>query len=157
MNDCPNLLSYGATFRMGVLIPNYPQEVVSKMNGGKTGNGTPIGTLNGIFYVNTGNGIASSTPNCTSNVFQILNDIQKSQRAVQCQYNSSTITTVPKMATTFRTTTPYALMMTKVTAKQADSVHVMHSLCKTLHSVDLQHPVHMSISHHLRFSNPQNC
>ena len=45
-NDCPNLLSYGATFRMGVLLPNYPQEIVvkvdnvpyfSKMNGGKTG------------------------------------------------------------------------------------------------------------------------
>ena len=25
-NDCPNLLSYGATFRMGVLLPNYPEE-----------------------------------------------------------------------------------------------------------------------------------
>ena len=25
-NDCPNLLSYGATFRMGVLFPNYPEE-----------------------------------------------------------------------------------------------------------------------------------
>ena len=24
VNDCPNLLSYGATFRMGVLLPNYP-------------------------------------------------------------------------------------------------------------------------------------
>ena len=24
-NDCPNLLSYGATFRMGVLLPNYPR------------------------------------------------------------------------------------------------------------------------------------
>ena len=27
-NDCPNLLSYGATFRMGVLLPNYPEENV---------------------------------------------------------------------------------------------------------------------------------
>ena len=26
VNDCPNLLSYGATFRMGVLLPNYPEE-----------------------------------------------------------------------------------------------------------------------------------
>ena len=25
-NDCPNLLSYDATFRMGVLFPNYPEE-----------------------------------------------------------------------------------------------------------------------------------
>ena len=29
-NDCPNLLSHGATFRMGVLFPNYPQENVVK-------------------------------------------------------------------------------------------------------------------------------
>ena len=29
-NDCPNLLSYGATFRMGVLLPNYPQDIVVK-------------------------------------------------------------------------------------------------------------------------------
>ena len=27
-NDCPNLLSYGATFGMGVLPPNYPEENV---------------------------------------------------------------------------------------------------------------------------------
>ena len=64
VNDCPNLLSYCATFRMGVLLPNYPQEIVvkgdnvphfSKMNGGKTGNGTLNGTSNsmsnGISYV----------------------------------------------------------------------------------------------------------
>ena len=25
-NDCPNLLSHGATFRMGILLPNYPKE-----------------------------------------------------------------------------------------------------------------------------------
>ena len=42
-NDCPNLLSCGATFRMGVLLPNYLQEIVvkgenfSKMSGGKQG------------------------------------------------------------------------------------------------------------------------
>ena len=29
-NDCPNLLSHGATFRMGVLKPNYPKENVVK-------------------------------------------------------------------------------------------------------------------------------
>ena len=27
-NDCPNLLSHGATFRMGVLLPNYTQDIV---------------------------------------------------------------------------------------------------------------------------------
>ena len=73
-NDCQNLLSYGATFRIGVLLPNYPQEIVlkgdnvphfSKMNGGKTGNSTPkstsISMSNGMSYVNTGNGTTSST------------------------------------------------------------------------------------------------
>ena len=30
-NDCPNLLSHVATFRMGVLLPNYPEENVVKM------------------------------------------------------------------------------------------------------------------------------
>ena len=33
-NDCPNLLSHGATFRMGVLLPNYTEENVAK---GETG------------------------------------------------------------------------------------------------------------------------
>ena len=41
-NDCPSLLSHGATFRMGVIIPNYPKDMtvervnvphVSKMSG----------------------------------------------------------------------------------------------------------------------------
>ena len=27
-NDCPNLLSHEATFRMGVLLPNYPKSMV---------------------------------------------------------------------------------------------------------------------------------
>ena len=29
-NDCPNILSHGATFRMGVLVPNYPEEDMVK-------------------------------------------------------------------------------------------------------------------------------
>ena len=29
-NDCPNVLSHGETFRMGVLLPNYPEENVVK-------------------------------------------------------------------------------------------------------------------------------
>ena len=60
-NDCPNLLIHCATCRMGVLLPNYPKDIVvkgenvphfSKMSGGKMRNGT-------------------------SNVFQILDDMWK--------------------------------------------------------------------------------
>ena len=55
-NDCPNLLSYGATFRMGVQLPNYPEEnVVREEN-------VPN------FKINTSEG-------ASSNVFQILQDL----------------------------------------------------------------------------------
>ena len=57
VNDCPNLLSYGATFMMGVWLPNYPEENIVK--GENVSN----------FKMNTG------TSDGTSNVFQILQDL----------------------------------------------------------------------------------
>ena len=118
VNDCPNLLSYGATFRMGVLLPKYPEENVvigdrahfSRMNRGKTGNGTPHSTASG-----------------TSNVFQILNDIWKRQRAVQCQYNSCTMAIALEMPTSFRTNTPSTSAMQHVQYQYNSS---------TMHNVD---------------------
>ena len=80
-NDCPNLLSYGATFRMGVLLPNYPEENIVE------GENVPN------FKVNTG------SSDGTSNVFQILQDIWLKQ--YQHQYNSNT---VPNTSKTFHTT-----------------------------------------------------
>ena len=58
-NDCPNLLSHGATFRMGVLKPNYPKENVVK--------GDEVPNFK----------IGKTT--CTSNVFQILQDLRLKQ------------------------------------------------------------------------------
>ena len=51
-NDCPNILSHGVTFRMGVLVPNHPEENVVKQGDKETG---------------------------TSNVFQILQDLRLKQ------------------------------------------------------------------------------
>ena len=51
-NDCPNILSHGAIFRMGVLVPNYPEENVVKQGDQETG---------------------------TANVFQILQDLRIKQ------------------------------------------------------------------------------
>ena len=82
-------------------MPNF-----SKLNRGKTGNGTSHSTQNGISNASTGNGTLSGTVNSTSNIFQIMNDIQKIQRAIQCQYKPSTVLTTPEMETSFRTTTP---------------------------------------------------
>ena len=63
-NDCPNLLSHGATFWMGVLFPNYPEEnVVKGENVSNFKFGTSAGTSTGT----------------SSNVFHILQDLQLKQ------------------------------------------------------------------------------
>ena len=51
-NDCPNILSHGAIFRMGILVPNYPEENMVKSRDMETG---------------------------TSNVFQVLQDLRMKQ------------------------------------------------------------------------------
>ena len=51
-NDCPNILSHGAIFRMGILVPNYPEENMIKLRDMETG---------------------------TSNVLQVLQDLRMKQ------------------------------------------------------------------------------
>ena len=51
-NDCPNILSHGAIFRMGILVLNYPEENVVKLGDKGTG---------------------------ISNVFQVLQDLRMKQ------------------------------------------------------------------------------
>ena len=51
-NDCPNILSHGAIFRMGILVPNYLKENMVKLGDMETG---------------------------TSNVFQVLQDLRMKQ------------------------------------------------------------------------------
>ena len=60
-NDCPNLLSHGATFRMGVLVPNYPEENVVMSACGEN-----------VPNYSTSTGTSTGT---SSNVFQILQDL----------------------------------------------------------------------------------
>ena len=71
-NDCPNILSHGAIFRMGILVPNYPEENVVKLGDKETG---------------------------TSNVFQILQDLQMKQ------YQGNSEPRVHQPSTTFTTST----------------------------------------------------
>ena len=51
-NDCPNILSHGAIFRMGILVPNYPEKNMVNARDMETG---------------------------TSNVFQVLQDLRMQQ------------------------------------------------------------------------------
>ena len=85
-NDCPNLLSHGATFRMGVLIPNYPEENVVK--GDKVPNfkiGTHTSTSN-VFQIFRTYGLSSTreilNPECTDTV-ELLQPVQQSSQKRQ--------------------------------------------------------------------------
>ena len=152
-NDCPNLLSPGATFRMGVLLPNYPEENVVK------GENVPN------FKINTSTGTSS-------NVFQILQDLKLEQYKHQYssrtmptvlekvhhtmphlyegQYPSSTVPIDTKNTmvmvqptaqpmTSFRTTTP-STAMTGRTTKQVNPVQVHQ---ETSHKALLEHCTHV--------------
>ena len=88
-NDCPNLLSHGATFRMGVLLPNYLEENVVK------GKNVPN------FKISTSTGTSS-------NVFQIFQDLHLKQ----CQETNSdsSRSTASRTSTTDTTCTTTQLM-----------------------------------------------
>ena len=100
-NDCPNLLSHGATFRMGVLLPNYPEENVVKA----CGENVP----NFKYHTSTGTSL---------NVFQILQDLQvkqyqenhpdslQSESRTSHTSTHSTTGTTAQLTTTFRTFRP---------------------------------------------------
>ena len=85
-NDCPNLLSHGATFRMGVLLPNYPEENVVK------GENLPN------FKISTSTG--------SSNVFQILQDLclKQYQETSSSQPRASCTSTTDTTCTTTQLT-----------------------------------------------------
>ena len=106
-NNCPNLLSHRATFRMAVLLPNHPQENVVKGCGENVPN----------FKCNTSTSTSTGT---SSNVFQILQDLrlkqyqeshpdsmQNESRTSHTSTHSTTGTLIQNIAqptTSFRTT-----------------------------------------------------
>ena len=134
-NDCPNLLIYGATLRMGVLLPNYPEENVVR------GENVPN------FKINTSEGTSS-------NVFQILQDLWLKLYQEQCHSNTmhidsktfhmtsttNTIQNMAQLATSFRTTTPSTATTGDMTTKQINPVH-MHA--DTSCKAPLGHCIHV--------------
>ena len=96
-NDCPNLLSHGATFRMGVLLPNYPEENVVK------GENVPN------FKFGTSAGTSTGT---SSNVFQILQDLRLKQYQETSSDSSKTRTSQTSTTDTTCTTAQLTTLMT---------------------------------------------
>ena len=113
-NNCPNLLSHGATFRMGVLLPNYPEENVVKACGENIPN----------FKYHTSTSTSTGT---SSNVFQILQDLQLKQYqenhpdSLQNESRTShtsthsTTGTIAQPTTSLRTTTRSNAMTERMT------------------------------------------
>ena len=106
-NDCPNLLSHGATLRMGVLLPNYTEENVVKSACGENGPN---------FKYSTSTGTSTVT---SSNVFQILQDLwlkqyqenhpdslqNESRTSLTSTTNMTNTTAQPTPSRTYRSTT----------------------------------------------------
>ena len=152
-NDCPSLLSHGATFRMGVLLPNHLEENVVKGCGENVPN----------FKCNTSTGTSTGTP---SNVFQILQDLrlkqyqeshpdsmQNESRMSHTSVHSTTSTLVPP-TTSFRTTTPTKAMTGRTntfrttpntTGQQVNPVQVPQDMSCNTHLESCMH-VHQPMS-----------
>ena len=96
-NDCPNLLSHGATFRMGVLLPNYPEENAVK------GENVPN------FKFDTSAGKSTGT---SSNVFQILQDLRLKQYQETSSDSSKSRTSQTSTTDTTCTTAQLTPLMT---------------------------------------------
>ena len=96
-NDCPNLLSHGATFRMGVLLPNYPEENVVK------GENVP----NFKFGASAGTSTGTSL-----NVFQILQDLWLKQYQETSSDSSKSRTSQTSTTDTTCTTAQLTPLMT---------------------------------------------
>ena len=91
-NDCPNILSHGAIFRMGILVPNYPKENMVKARDMETG---------------------------TSNVLQVLQDLRMQQYQGKYQRNSEPRTHRPGTTATTSTTRQLKASVTPKSYKTA--------------------------------------
>ena len=91
-NDCPNILSHGAIFRMGILVPNYLKENMVKARDMETG---------------------------TSNVKQVLQDLRMQQYQGKYQGNSEPRTHRPSTTATTSTTRQLKASVTPKSYKTA--------------------------------------
>ena len=114
-NDCPNLLSHEATFRMGVLLPNYLEENVVK------GENVP----NFKFFTS-----ASTSTGTLSNVFQILQDLWLKQHQENCSDSLPSESRTSHISTTNTTCTtaqPTPLMTYRSTTANQNTGMVTHN------------------------------
>ena len=135
-DDCPNLFSHGATFRMGVLLPNNPEENVVK---GETG------TL--------------------SNVFQILQDLRLKQcQETNSDSSRSRASQTSTTDTTCTTTQPLLVCLSHLLLPGPQCLLRPHPVqdnqplkyIKIRHVTDLHNIMCMYTNHKVRFASREN-
>ena len=110
--DCPNLLSHGATFRMGVLLPNYLEENVVKGETGMLSNVFQIlQDLHLKQYWETGSSqsrtFQTSTTDMTCTTTELMPLMTYSSTPANQNTGMATpITSMPESSTASRTTMP---------------------------------------------------
>ena len=163
-NDYPNLLSQGATFRMGVLLPNYTEENVVKSACGEnvpnfkysTSTGTSTGTSSNVFQIpqdlrlkqyqenhpdslqNESRTSHTSTTNTTSTTGQSTPFRTCRSTTVNERTTGTLIhnTNVPQSTTSFRTTTPSKAMTGRTKGSTPPLVTGTQPTTSTSHQTD---------------------
>ena len=155
-DDCPNLLSHGATFRMGILLPNYLEENVVK---GETG------TLSNVFQIlqdlhlkqcqetnsdsSRSRASRTSTTDTTCTTTQLMSLMTYgSTPANQNTGMATPITSMSGSSTASRTTMP---AKTTPTSRQPTS-----EIIKIRHATDFHNIMCMYTNHKVRFVSWEN-
>ena len=181
-NNCPNLLSHVATFRMGVLLPNYPEENVVKSACGEnvpnfkysTSTGTSTGTSSNVFQIlqdlwlkqyqenhpdslqNESRTSCTSTTNTTSTTGQLTPF--RTYRSTTANEMTGTLihnANVSQSTTSFRTTTPPKLRLEEPILSGPHPILDIKDL-KIHHITDTQSAVCMYTNPQVRFVIQEN-
>ena len=183
-NDCPNLLSHGATFRMGVLLPNYTEENVVKSTCGenvpnfKYSTSTHTSTSSNVFQIlqdlwlkqyqenhpdslqNESRMSHTSTTNMTGMTAQPTTSFRTCRSSTVKNEGTTTgtlvnNTKVSQSTTSFRTTTPTRAMTGKTNLSGPDPTLDLTYL-KIHHVTDIESAVCMYTNPQVRFVSQEN-
>ena len=163
-NDCPYLLSYGATFRMGVLLPNYLEENVVK--------GDNVPNFSKAEYRQNRKWYSTWYITWYAAWYLLCQHLEWYSEHytgwyIQCLPDPAGHTEKMKSCTV-----PVQFQYGTYGTRDRNSFQDHHTLCTSndsnwwqidsvhvhaLQRVDLQHTVHMSTSHQNRFANQETC
>ena len=163
-NDCANLLSHGATFRMGVLLPNYPEENVMKACSEDvpnfkyhTSTSTSTGTSSIFIQIHCRMSHTStrSTTGTTAQPTTSFRTITSSTATTERMTTGSLIQNTVQPTTSFRNTTPtkattgrtntFRTTPNTTTGQQVNPVQVSQDTSHNTHLESCMH-VHQPIS-----------